>query len=190
MQSNTERITAYRPKLLALFKRIYAQKLDALKIRIHGNLHLGQVLLTGKDLAISDYSGDPTLSYSERRLKRSPLIDIATMVLSFHKVVFDGFMCDPQLQESERTSLQPFAALWAHYISGIFVSGYMETVKDSRLLPSDPRDLEMMWQIYLLQRAIATFNDSLRNDPQRLIISLTLIRNVLREQPTVASLAV
>jgi maltose alpha-D-glucosyltransferase/alpha-amylase len=182
LQSNTERIAAYKPKLLAIFKRIYAKKLDTLKIRIHGNLHLGQLLLTGKDLAISDYSGDPTLSYSERRLKRSPLVDLATMVLSFHKVAFDGFMSDPQLQEAERTRSEPFAALWAHYISGIFVRAYLTTVKDSRLLPSDPKDLEMMWQIYLLQRAILAFNDALRNDPARLIVPLTLIRNILREQ--------
>jgi len=190
LRTNTERITAYRPKLLAIFKRIYARKLDALKIRIHGNFHLGQILLTGKDVAISDYSGDPTLSYSERRLKRSPLVDLATMVLSFHKVAFEGFMCDPQLQEAERTRLQPLAALWAHYISGIYVRAYMTTVKGSRLLPSDPKDLEMMWQNYLLQRAILTFNDALRNDPARLIVPLTLIRNILRERAPVASLTV
>jgi len=190
LQSNPERITAYRPKLVAIFKRIYAQKLDALKIRIHGNFHLGQVLLTGKDLAISDYSGDPTLSYSERRLKRSPLVDLATMVLSLHCVAFEGFRHDPQLQEAERISLQPFAGLWAHYISGILVRAYLTTVKDSRLLPADPKDLGMMWQNYLLQRAILTFNDALRNDPARLSIPLTLIRNILREQASVASLAV
>jgi maltose alpha-D-glucosyltransferase/alpha-amylase len=183
LQTNTERITAYRPKLLTIFKRIYARKLDALKIRIHGNLYLQQVLLTGKDLVISDYSGDPTLSYSERRLKRSPLIDLATMVLSFHQVAFEGFMDDPQLQEAERVTLQPFAALWAHYISGIFVRAYLTTVNNSRLLPSDPKDLEMMWQNYLLQRAIQAFNDALRNEPARLMVPLTLIRNILRETP-------
>lgn len=183
IQSNMERVTAYRPKLLAIFKRIYAKKLDALKIRIHGNYHLGQVLLTGKDLSISDYSGDPGLSYSERRLKRSPLIDIASMVLSFHKVAFDGFMDNPQLQEADRVALQPFAALWSHYISGFFVRAYITTVKDARLLPLDQKDFEMMWQNYLLQRAMIAFNDALRNDPGRVIIPLTLIRNILREEP-------
>jgi len=183
MQTNMERITAYRPKLLAIFKRIYTKKLDALKIRVHGNYHLGQVLLTGKDIAISDYSGDPALSYSERRLKRSPLVDVATMVLSFHKVAFEGFMDDPQLQEADRMALHPFAAGWAHYISGFFIKAYTNIVKDTHLLPADPRDFEMMWQNYLLQKAILAFNDALRNDPARLIIPLTLIRNILREEP-------
>jgi len=105
-------------------------------------------------------------------------------------VAFEGFKSDPQLQEAERISLQPFAALWAHYISGIFVRAYFTTVKDSRLLPADPKDLEMMWQNYLLQRAILTFNDALRNDPARLITPLTLIRNILREQVPAASLTV
>jgi maltose alpha-D-glucosyltransferase/alpha-amylase len=188
MQANTERITAYRPKLLAIFKRIYAKKLDALKIRIHGNYHLGQVLLTGKDLAISDYSGDPALSYSERRLKRSPLIDLASMVLSIHKVAFEGFMNDPQLQEADRLALQPFAALWAHYMSGFFIGAYMAGVKDAHLLPAGANDMEMMWQNFLLQRAIQAFNEALRNDPARLIIPLTLIRNILREGPPTVQL--
>jgi maltose alpha-D-glucosyltransferase/alpha-amylase len=183
MQSNMERITAYRPKLLAIFKRIYAKKLDALKIRIHGNYHLAQVLLTGKDISISDYSGDPTLSYSERRLKRSPLTDLATMVLSFHEAAFEGFMNDPQLQEADRAALLPFAALWSHYISSFFIKAYFITVQGSRLLPSDPKDLEMMWQNYLLHRAILAFNDALRNAPARLMAPLTLIRNILREEP-------
>jgi maltose alpha-D-glucosyltransferase/alpha-amylase len=188
MQANTERITAYRPKLLAIFKRIYAKKLDALKIRIHGNYHLGQVLLTGKDLAISDYSGDPALSYSERRLKRSPLIDLASMVLSIHKVAFEGFMNDPQLQEADRLALQPFAALWAHYMSGFFIGAYMAGVKDAHLLPAGANDMEMMWQNFLLHRAIQAFNEALRNDPARLIIPLTLIRNILREGPPTVQL--
>ncbi|HVW59496.1 MAG TPA: alpha-amylase family glycosyl hydrolase, partial [Puia sp.] len=189
MQGNMERIIAYRPKLLAIFKRIYAAKLDALKIRIHGNYHLGQVLLTGKDIALSDYSGDPALSYSERRLKRSPLVDLATMVLSFHKVAFEGFMNDPQLQEADRMALQPFAAGWAHYMSGFFIKAYTGMVKEAHLLPVDQKDFEMMWQNYLLQKAILAFNDALRNDPARLIIPLTLIRNILREEPPAISSA-
>ena len=189
MQGNMERIVAYRPKLLAIFKRIYARKLDALKIRVHGNYHLGQVLLTGKDLAVNDYSGDPAMSYSERRLKRSPLVDLATMVLSFHKVAFEGFMDNPQLQEADRVAMLPFAAGWAHYISGFFIKAYTSIVRDAHLLPADRGDFEMMWQNYLLQKAIYSFNDALRNDPARLIIPLTLIRNILREDPPSISAA-
>jgi len=58
------------------------------------------------------------------------------------------------------------------------------------LLPSDPKDLEMMWQTYLLQRAILAFNDALRNDPARLVAPLTLIRNILREKVAAPGLAV
>jgi hypothetical protein len=47
-----------------------------------------------------------------------------------------------------------------------------------------------MWQNYLLQRAILAFNDALKNDPARLIVPLTLIRNILREQVPAASMAV
>jgi maltose alpha-D-glucosyltransferase/alpha-amylase len=111
------------------------------------------------------------------------------MVLSFHKVAFEGFMCDPQLQEADRIALQPFAALWAHYMSGFFIEAYMAAVKGAHLLPAGANDLEMMWQNYLLQRAIQAFNEALSNDPSRLIIPLTLIRNILREEPPAISSA-
>jgi hypothetical protein len=73
-------------------------------------------------------------------------------------------------------------------MSGFFIGAYMAGVKDAHLLPAGANDMEMMWQNFLLQRAIQAFNEALRNDPARLIIPLTLIRNILREGPPTVQL--
>ena len=185
LQNNSERIMAYRPELLTRLKEIYAKKLDVLKIRIHGNYHLGQVLLTGKDLAINDFNGDPSLPYSERRIKRSGLIDLASMVVSIHQLAFDVFADSKQLHGMTPEEGHPFAAAWAHYISGFFIRAYTETVKDSGLLPARKKDLETMWEIFLLQEALQVLNDHLQKNPAQLTVPLTILRSVLRPAPAV-----
>ncbi|HLZ89780.1 MAG TPA: maltose alpha-D-glucosyltransferase [Puia sp.] len=181
MRERLDRIVAYRPELLATLKKIYAKKLDTQKIRIHGNYHLGQILLTGKDIAISDYSGDPSLSYSERRLRRSPAVDLASMILSIHEVAFEGVFQGRQLHEGDVERMLPMAGLWAHYVSGWFVRAYKE--RAGTLLPAREVDFETLLQYFLVQKAIGVFNGYLKRDPKRLVIPQTILRSVLRPQP-------
>ncbi|HEV2353168.1 MAG TPA: alpha-amylase, partial [Puia sp.] len=180
LRGRVERMEAYRPELLSTLKKIYARKLDAAKIRIHGNLGLRHILLTGKDIAINDYSGDPNLSFSERRIRRSPLVDLASMIASFHEVAFEGFLHNQQLHPEEAQRLLPMAAFWAHYISGFFIRAYRERVKGSALLPSSEADFELMLQYYVVQKATNIFNAYLKHDPTRLVIPMTMLRSVLR----------
>jgi maltose alpha-D-glucosyltransferase/alpha-amylase len=182
-RDRVERMKAYRPELMATLKKIYSKKLDTVKIRIHGNYGLKQVLLTGKDIAINDFSGDPGLSFSERRLRRSPFVDLASMIASIHVVAFDGFLLNQQLHEEEVRRLLPMAGLWAHYVCGFFIRAYKERAKGSTLLPAQEGDFELMLQYFLVQKAITIFNGCLKHDPQRLIIPVTMLRSVLRTQP-------
>jgi len=183
MRERIDRITAYRPQLLTTLKKIYGKKLDAQKIRIHGNYNLGQILFTGKDLAINDFSGDPSLSYSERRLRRSPFVDIASMVVSFYEVAFDGFWQSQHLHDEDLKRLLPMAGVWAYYNSGFFIAAYKEKIQGAPMVPSLPEDFETMLQYYLVQKAIALFNTYLRRAPQRLVIPQTLLRKVLNPVP-------
>jgi len=183
MQERIDRIMAYRPELLTTLKKIYVKKMDALKIRIHGNYNLGQVLLTGKDLAINDFSGDPSYSYSERRLRRSPFVDIASMVLSFYEVAYDGFWHSTQLHEDDVRRLLPMAGVWAYYISGFFIGAYKTRMAGSPIIPAGEADFETMLQYYIVQRAMIVFNRYMKDDPRRLVIPQALLRKVLSPLP-------
>lgn len=163
-----------RERILDLLKRIYAKKLDVTKIRIHGNYHLGQILLTGKDLAIKDFAGDPHRTLSEKRLKRSPLRDVASMIACFYYTAYERLRNNPDLL--------PFAEYWAYHQSGFFVQGYLETVRESGFIPGDPGELQMMLETYLIQRAMQDLADDMFKTPELALGPLTLVKTILDQK--------
>ncbi|RFM30156.1 maltose alpha-D-glucosyltransferase [Deminuibacter soli] len=172
-----------RTELLGTLKHIYDKKLDVLKIRIHGNFQLGQVLLTGKDLAIQDYGGEASQRYSERRLKRSPLKDVASMVSSLHYAAHEAFRNDNHIQKEELPALLPFANYWWHHISGIFIYAWLDTVKNTALIPAEQDDQEMLLQNFMLQQALEDLNTELQNNrTDWLTVPLDMIAALLTPQ--------
>jgi maltose alpha-D-glucosyltransferase/alpha-amylase len=164
-----------KEEILTSLRRIYAKKIDALKTRIHGNLHLDQVLLTGRDIAIHDFGGDPYRHFSERRLKRSPLRDIASMIRSFYYVAYETILASSQIPPAEKPKILAYAPLWGHYMSNFFLYAYYEGIKGKSILPDSEEDLEVMLDTYLIQKALLALNGELMNRPDHVIIPLKLL---------------
>jgi len=179
VRKEAEEVLNMKDEILVTFKRIYRKKFDAVKTRIHGDYHLGQVLFTGKDFIILDFEGEPARSYSERRLKRSPLRDVAGMIRSFHYAAYSALFLNGQIRKEDMPKLLPFAEQWYHYMSGFFVQAYLETVNGSEFIPNDEEDLEIMMQTYLLEKAIYELNYELNNRPDWVIIPLRGIKAIV-----------
>jgi maltose alpha-D-glucosyltransferase/alpha-amylase len=179
LRADAEEVLAMRSQILAAFKRIYSRKIDTMKVRIHGDYHLGQVLFTGKDLVILDFEGEPARPYSERRLKRTPIRDVAGMIRSYHYAPYASLFLDAKLSETDRNKLMPFADLWFHYMSGFFMEAYLQAVKDSPLVPKNEEDLRVLLQTFLLEKAIYELNYELNNRPDWVLIPLRGIRQVM-----------
>ena len=175
-----ESVMAMKDELLNTFKRIYEHKIDVVKIRIHGDYHLGQVLYTGKDFVITDFEGEPARSFSERRLKRSPLRDVAGMIRSFHYAAYGSLFLDNQIRKEDYARLTPFIEQWYHYMSGFFMSAYLETVKGSPFIPNNKHDLDTLMTTFLLEKAVYELNYELNNRPDWVVIPFKGIKDLIQ----------
>ena len=129
--------------LLDRMKQIYDHKIDAVKIRPHGNYNLNSILFKDGDYVITNFEGDITFSLTERRLRKSPLTDLASMLNSFHFVAYSALL---QNEPSGR-----LAEHWFHNFSQIFISNYRELVINEEFTPIEA-DFNMLMDIYQIER--------------------------------------
>jgi maltose alpha-D-glucosyltransferase / alpha-amylase len=181
VRREAEEVLAMKPLLLNVFKRIYQHKIDVVKIRIHGDYHLGQVMFTGKDFILTDFEGEPARSYSERRLKRSPLRDIAGMIRSLHYAAYASIFLDNQIRKEDHQRLIPFVEQWYHYASNFFIREYLDKVKGSTFIPTASEDLDIMLTTFLLEKAVYELNYELNNRPDWVIIPIRGIKALLEK---------
>ncbi|HSI90590.1 MAG TPA: maltose alpha-D-glucosyltransferase, partial [Adhaeribacter sp.] len=179
VQAEAQEVLAMRDTILERFKRIFARKIDTLKVRTHGDFHLGQVLFTGKDFVILDFEGEPARAYSERRLKRSPLRDVAGMIRSFHYAAYNALLQDAYLTKEDSTEMEYWAEQWYHYISGFYVRSYLDTMEDKNILPDNAEDFEVLIQTFLLEKAIYELGYELNNRPDWVLIPLRGIKSIM-----------
>lgn len=155
--------------VLECFSEVYQHRINAVKTRIHGDYHLGQVLFTGKDFIIIDFEGEPGFSFSERRLKKNPLKDVAGMMRSFHYAAFGKILLNENYREKDIEFLIQWAEQWQHYISRFYLGAYLERMGvDPKLSDEDA----ILIRTYLLEKAIYELGYELNGRPEWVNIPL------------------
>ena len=157
-----------------VFARLTEHKITASKIRIHGDLHLGQVLNTGKDFAFIDFEGDPPRPLGERRLKRSPLVDVASMLRSLDDA---GAVALSHESEADVRRLDPWRQEWVDAASGAYLEGYLSAAVGASFLPSESQHGRALLGAFVLEDALHHLGYALAN---RLEASAVPVRAVLR----------
>lgn len=178
LAKDAKKVIASEKRILSRMQKILQKKISAMKIRIHGDYHLGQVLYTGKDFIIIDYEGEPARPIGERRLKHSPLKDVAGMIRSFHYVACSGLLS----KREDIHELELWIEPWFRTVSGLYLTAYMETVKDAPFVPKKKDELEILLQTFLLEKAAYELGYELNNRPNWVQIPLQGITYVLNNR--------
>jgi maltose alpha-D-glucosyltransferase/alpha-amylase len=161
-------VLARRGDLLGRYLRLRDRHLRAMRIRVHGDLHLGQVLHTGKDFVVIDFEGEPAHTLSARRIKRSPLRDLAGMLRSFHYAGHTALfrrIARGDIPEREAARFVSWMDMWVAWVSASFLGSYLEHTRTARFLPSEAEELEVLLDAYLLEKSVYEVSYELNNRP-------------------------
>ena len=162
-----------KDQLLKKLKRIYDHKIEAVKIRPHGNYTLDALLFKDGDYVITNFEGDPTFSLTERRLRKSPLTDLASMIKSMHYVAYSALL---QNEPSGR-----LAEHWFHNFSQIFIANYKDQVKGKAFIPVE-EDFNMLIEVYLIERYLTDIAWELaQKNKKKAIIPIRGVLKVMNE---------
>jgi maltose alpha-D-glucosyltransferase/alpha-amylase len=177
VQKFAKEVLALEKDILECFSEVYQIKIKADKIRIHGDYHLGQVLFTGKDFVIIDFEGEPGLSFSERRLKKSALKDVAGMMRSIHYAAFGKILLNENYRERDLEFLENWAEQWQHYVSRFYLGAYMERMGMGTTLSNED---DVLIRTFLLEKAIYELGYELNGRPDWTIIPLRGIHYIMK----------
>jgi maltose alpha-D-glucosyltransferase / alpha-amylase len=176
-------------EILNQFRALLSRKINAKRTRIHGDFHLGQVLYTGKDYVIIDFEGEPARPLTERRIKRSPMKDVAGMLRSFHYAAYTslfGHLGSANVRPEDLATVEPWARVWNVWICATFFNSYLHHAGPGGFLPADRDELNILLNVYLLEKALYELGYELNNRPDWVRIPLTGILQLLQSPETAA----
>jgi maltose alpha-D-glucosyltransferase/alpha-amylase len=164
------------------------------RIRCHGNYHLEQLLFTGKDFVIADFEGDPARPIGERRIKRSALRDIASMIRSLDYAVLSVLLglsdvrspAPGLVRPEDRPTLEPWAHWWHGSVSHEFLAAYVDTIGSEGLLPGSDEAIRDLLERLLLEKSLSEIGAELTDRPEWVEIPLRGALRLLGYDPAPA----
>ena len=181
LQNDARSLMSREDELMERLKRVITHKLGGKRIRTHGDFHLGQVIYTGKDFYITDFEGEPLRPLSERRLKRSPLRDIAGMLRSLHYAANGSVLHqDGSALPADHDTRSKWMRYWYAEAASTFLRGYFSATAGSNYLPPIASELHELLDAFLLEKAIYELEYELDNRPAWAEIPLRGLMDLLQ----------
>jgi maltose alpha-D-glucosyltransferase/alpha-amylase len=160
---------------------------DGLKIRHHGDFHLGQVLIAKDDAYILDFEGEPRRTLQERRAKAPPARDVAGFLRSIDYAACAALDRAPDLSAEERAAVTEKLRGWVTALSEAYWQSYRETIGNNRLWPTDKAQAHALLDRFLLEKVFYEIEYELTNRPAWAHIPLEATVRMLQERGVIGS---
>ena len=186
LQAACQATVARKAAIIEALGVLLQRKIAAQRLRCHGDYHLGQVLFTGKDFVVIDFEGEPARPVQERRLKRSPLRDVAGMLRSFHYAAHTALVNEERrgiFHGDDRRFPKAWADYWCRWVSAIFLRTYLQEATAAGFLPESRSDLQLLLDTLMIEKVVYELGYELNNRPDWLGIPMQGIQDLLESQP-------
>ncbi|MEM9685614.1 MAG: trehalose synthase [Bacteroidota bacterium] len=154
-------------------------KLKGERIRIHGDYHLGQVLVNDDDFYILDFEGEPESTIRDRKVKQPPLKDVAGMFRSFHYAIYATIFGNEEKYQYPREELFNAGEILYRYLTGIFLETYIEKAQAGNLNIGYTHEIAFLLKYCMLEKAVYELGYELNSRPSWAIIPLEGIRSIM-----------
>jgi maltose alpha-D-glucosyltransferase/alpha-amylase len=144
-------------------------RISGARIRIHGDYQLGNVLFTGNDVVIQNFDGPTGRPLSERRIKRSALRDVASMIRSLHyaaHAVSFGYVPGVVKGREQVARIDHWAEHWHEWVSAMFLQGYLETSAGMDFLPKTEIETRALLRAHLIEKSLLEIAYELEYRPE------------------------
>jgi maltose alpha-D-glucosyltransferase/alpha-amylase len=161
-----------REDLVHQFDELRHVRQGGRRIRCHGDYHLGQVLVSQGDIVILDFEGEPARPLAERRLKTSPLRDVAGMFRSFSYAAMTGLNVAAMTRPDDRERLAPWADFWETWASAVFLRAYLKAAP-ADVLPPSRTARDVLLHAFVADKALYELGYELNSRPEWVHIPLS-----------------
>ncbi|MGJ4886041.1 maltose alpha-D-glucosyltransferase [Bradyrhizobium sp. HKCCYLRH1065] len=176
-----DQVLARRGELSERLSSLIPHHIGGSDIRLHGDFHLGQILIVKDDIFIIDFDGDEEQPLAERRRKAPPARDIAGFLRSIDCSVRVAQERALRASQDDHGRIAAALSEWRDQAATAFLAGYREIKASQRLWPDDPHTAEALLNFFMLEKALGALEYDLAHRPDWLRIALSNLLRVLSE---------
>lgn len=149
------------------------------RIRLHGDYHLGQILVTDQDFYILDFEGEPESTIRDRKVKQPPLKDVAGLFRSFHYAIYATLFNNSEEYPQTQDELFEAAEVLYGYLTSVFLEEYTEVIQNANLNIGYNQERVYILKYCLLEKAVYEIGYELNSRPRWALIPLKGISNII-----------
>ena len=163
------------------FVKLEWTKLKGERLRVHGDYHLGQVLVKDDDFYLLDFEGEPESTIRDRKVKQPPLKDIAGIFRSFHYAVYATIFNEGEKYPYSQEDLFHAGELLYRYFIGVFLGTYETLIKDNNINIGYRQERIFLLKYCMLEKAVYELGYEMNSRPRWAVIPLEGIMSILND---------
>lgn len=157
-------------------------KLKGERLRVHGDYHLGQILVKDGDFYILDFEGEPESTIRDRKIKQPPLKDVAGLFRSFHYAVYATIFNHEDEYKAAQKDLFHAGEILYRYFIGVFLETYTHRIQNANINLGYNQERIFILKYSMLEKAVYELGYEMNARPLWAVIPLEGIASIMNEQ--------